>query len=64
MPIGNAIDQTNSRLAIDSTIESSTRLPIRLATDWFQANDWPRSPCSTTPLIQVKYCTRNGLSSP
>ena len=64
MPIGNAIAQTNSRLPIDSRIVSSTRLPIRLATGWFQSNDWPKSPCRTMPEIQVQYCTRNGLSKP
>ncbi len=63
MPIGSASTHVSMMAATETTIVSHSRSPITSETGRLHSSAMPNCPC-TTCLIQRKYWTSMGLSSP
>ena len=64
MPIGNATSQVNMRLPREITTVHISRSQISDDTGCFQWKERPKSPSRMMLLIQRKYCSTIGRSSP
>ena len=64
MPIGNATTQVTIRLPSEITTVHISRSQISEDTGCSQWNERPKSPSKTMLVIQRKYCTTIGRSSP